>query len=58
VAPGKGNEKGEGEREGKGEKGMAGEAGHPTFSDGLTPLPKITPKPHFGRPFNAKPIIQ
>jgi len=23
----------------------------------FTPTPKITPKPHFGRPFNAKPII-
>jgi len=22
------------------------------------PTPKITPKPHFGGPFNAKPIIQ
>jgi len=21
-------------------------------------IPKITPKPHFGEPFNAKPIIQ
>jgi len=24
----------------------------------LPPTPKITPKPHFGGPFNAKPIIQ
>ena len=24
----------------------------------LRPCPKITPKPHFGGPFNAKPVIQ
>jgi len=24
----------------------------------FAPTPKITPKPHFGAPFNAKPIIQ
>jgi len=24
----------------------------------LAPIPKITPKPHFGGPFNAKPVIQ
>ena len=24
----------------------------------FTPTPKITPEPHFGEPFNAKPIIQ
>ena len=24
----------------------------------FAPIPKITPKPHFGGPFNAKPIIR
>ena len=30
-----------------------------TFTPNIfAPTPKITPKPHFGGPFNAKPIIQ